>query len=108
MTESKGRRTAEGITGEVFGPEGKEWPWRRVTERAETQAEYPAAASAAIEAGTGRCPKCLGDGRVAGGTDDLDPWPIWAALPPGSDLFVQLGMVYPVTCPQCGGTGEPS
>jgi hypothetical protein len=74
---------------------------------AATQEEYPDAVSAAYEHGEGKCPKCLGDGRVAGGTDDLDAWPVWAALPPGSDLAVRMGLVYPITCPACGGTGEP-
>ena len=50
------------------------------------------------------CPKCLGDKHVAN-TDDAEPWSCWANLPPGSDLAVRMGLVQPITCPQCKGTG---
>lgn len=75
-------------------------------EPARDQFDYPRAVHEAFEEGKGRCPDCLGDGRVAGGTDDRDPWPVWASLPPGSDLAVRMGLVYPVTCSTCDGTGD--
>ena len=56
--------------------------------------------------GAGRCLKCWGSGLVAGGTDDQDPWPVWEALPPGSDFAVRVGLVYPITCPVCDGSGD--
>ncbi len=52
-----------------------------------------------------KCHKCHGCGQVA--TDDEQtPWIFWEELPRGSDLAVQLGMVSPVTCPACGGSGK--
>lgn len=68
--------------------------------------DYLEKLSAAIEAGKGKCPKCWGTGKVAGGTDDQDAWPAWGLLDPGADLAVQIGAVYPITCPECRGTGE--
>jgi hypothetical protein len=50
------------------------------------------------------CPKCLGDKQIAD-SDDGEPWSAWANLPPGSDLAVRTGMVKPITCPECKGTG---
>jgi len=50
------------------------------------------------------CPKCEGCGRVAD-TDDQEPWSAWADLPPGADMAVRLGLVKPMPCPKCGGTG---
>jgi hypothetical protein len=77
-----------------------------MTEQARTQQDYPAVVADAYAKGAAECPTCLGDGRVAGGTDTRDPWPVWAALPPGSDLAVRIGIVYPVPCPTCDGTGH--
>lgn len=51
------------------------------------------------------CPKCAGCGRV-GNTDDQEPWSQWESLPPGSDLAVKMGLVRPMTCPGCAGTGK--
>lgn len=52
------------------------------------------------------CTHCWGCGQVAGGDDDRSPWSAWAELPPGSDLAVRLGFVWPETCEDCGGTGK--
>lgn len=51
------------------------------------------------------CRKCYGEGRIAN-SDDGEPWSTWAALKPGEDLAVQLGIVRPIDCPVCKGTGS--
>lgn len=51
------------------------------------------------------CPKCWGEGKVAN-SDEQEPWSTWADLPPGSDIAVRLGLVKPIPCPSCGGSGE--
>jgi hypothetical protein len=55
--------------------------------------------------GPDACSKCLGWKRVAN-DDDQTPWKYWAELPSPNNLSVQLGLVYPVTCPTCLGTGR--
>jgi hypothetical protein len=50
-----------------------------------------------------KCTKCNGEGRVAN-SDDEEPWSVWENLPPGSDLAVQMGLVEPIPCPECGGS----
>lgn len=50
------------------------------------------------------CRRCDGCGRVAN-SEDAEPWSEWEALPPGSDLAVQMGVVRPVTCLDCNGSG---
>lgn len=50
------------------------------------------------------CRKCQGCGKIAN-SDEGEPWTMWEDLPPGSDLAVQLGLVRPIPCPACGGTG---
>ncbi|MFN3005124.1 hypothetical protein [Mycolicibacterium wolinskyi] len=50
------------------------------------------------------CRKCVGDGQIAN-DDDGTPWSAWANLPPGADLAVRMGLVRPVQCPDCKGTG---
>jgi hypothetical protein len=57
------------------------------------------------EATTKVCPKCEGCRYVAN-DEDMSPWKRWADLPPGSDLAVRMGLVYPVKCPECEGTGR--
>jgi len=52
-----------------------------------------------------RCRKCDGCGRI--GTDDEGtPWTFWENLPVKSAAAVLLGLVRPVTCPECGGSGR--
>lgn len=46
------------------------------------------------------CSTCLGEGQIAN-DDERTPWSAWASLPPGSDLAVRLGLVYPIPCPDC-------
>lgn len=51
------------------------------------------------------CQRCSGEGQIAN-TEDGEAWSSWASLPPGSDLAVQLGLVQPIPCPACTGTGR--
>ena len=53
------------------------------------------------------CPVCEGCGQVAD-SDDQEPWSVWEALPSGSNLALQLGVVKPIPCPACGGKGTSS
>lgn len=50
------------------------------------------------------CQKCDGCGQIAD-SEDGEPWTAWSSLPPGSDLAVRMGLVNPIECPVCGGSG---
>ena len=52
-----------------------------------------------------QCRKCDGCGRVAD-SDSQEPWTAWRDLPGPSAAAVVLGIVRPILCPVCGGTGE--
>lgn len=54
---------------------------------------------------TTQCPECAGCGQIAN-DDDRTPWKYWAELPPPSNLAVLMGVVQPVTCDACQGTGK--
>lgn len=51
------------------------------------------------------CRRCDGCGKVAN-TENQEPWSAWLELPLKSAHAVVLGLVRPVPCPSCGGTGE--
>ena len=51
-----------------------------------------------------KCGGCDGDGRVACG-EEAAPWSAWMAIPLASAGAVVAGLVYPVVCPGCKGTG---
>lgn len=51
------------------------------------------------------CPRCRGCGQIASG-DEGAPWSDWLALPLGSSLAVLAGIVKPISCPTCNGTGK--
>jgi hypothetical protein len=53
------------------------------------------------------CGQCHGCGKVAD-TDDRESWLYWLELPPGADLAVRMGIVKPIACPKCGGSGKAS
>jgi hypothetical protein len=53
-----------------------------------------------------KCLKCRGCGKVAD-SEEQEAWVYWEELPLGSDLAVQMGLVKPIPCPECGGTGAP-
>lgn len=46
------------------------------------------------------CSKCGGCGQIAN-DDEGTPWAFWETLPPGSDLAVRMGLIWPIPCPQC-------
>lgn len=50
------------------------------------------------------CTKCGGCGRGAN-TDGQEPWTQFERLPPGSDFVVRIGLIKPMECPACKGTG---
>ena len=51
------------------------------------------------------CAKCAGCGQVAN-TTDQEPWQRWLDLPVQSGAAVVMGLVKPMACPVCGGTGQ--
>ena len=60
-----------------------------------------------IYTGNDACKQCLGWGKVAN-SDDQESWKYWAELKPPENLAIQLGVVKPIQCPRCNGTGiEP-
>jgi hypothetical protein len=51
------------------------------------------------------CPRCDGCGRIAN-SEAGEPWRVWEALPEASAVAVRLGIVKPILCPDCAGTGR--
>jgi hypothetical protein len=51
------------------------------------------------------CPACMGCGKIAN-DDDRSPWTYWERLRPPANIAVQLGIVVPLRCEECGGTGN--
>lgn len=52
-----------------------------------------------------KCPRCYGCGQLAD-SDDQEPWSVWMDLPFRSSAAVIMGLVNPIPCPKCGGTGR--
>lgn len=52
-----------------------------------------------------KCPKCDGCGKIAD-SEDGEPWTIWTDLPLKSSAAVLMGLVKPINCPECGGSGN--
>ena len=50
------------------------------------------------------CLRCEGCGKVDDG--DGAPWIAWLSLPLKSSAAVLMGIVKPIPCPGCDGTGE--
>lgn len=53
----------------------------------------------------GDCRHCDGCGQIAN-TDDGEAWTFWEELPAPSNIAVQMGLVKPIPCPECDGTGK--
>lgn len=52
-----------------------------------------------------KCDTCAGCGKIAD-DEDRTPWKYWLELPLGSSAAVLMGLVKPIICPSCKGTGE--
>ena len=52
-----------------------------------------------------KCSRCDGCGKLAD-TESQEPWTAWTSLPLHSSLSVLVGMVKPMICPDCKGTGS--
>lgn len=57
-----------------------------------------------IYEGDDACEQCLGWKMVADAGQES--WKYWAELPAQSRLAVAMGIVKPVLCPRCNGTGK--
>lgn len=54
-----------------------------------------------------KCTKCDGCGKVAN-DEDQTPWTFWLNLPLQASGAILAGLVRPIDCPKCGGTGKAS
>jgi len=54
--------------------------------------------------GETKCARCNGCGSIAD-SEQGEPWTYWAELPRGSNAAVVLGVVKPIPCPVCDGSG---
>lgn len=50
------------------------------------------------------CTRCAGCGKVAD-SEEGEAWKYWEELPFGANIAVVLGIVKPIACPKCGGSG---
>lgn len=56
--------------------------------------------------GANACGQCLGWKRVDDG--EKQSWKYWEELPAQSRIAITMGLVKPITCPRCSGSGiEP-
>lgn len=51
------------------------------------------------------CPRCDGCGQLAD-SEDREPWIEWTSLPVSSSFAILNGLVRPIPCDECGGSGE--
>ena len=51
------------------------------------------------------CPTCEGCGQVAN-TEGREPWTAWMRIEFRSSAAIGLGLVKPIPCPDCGGSGR--
>jgi hypothetical protein len=54
-----------------------------------------------------KCPRCDGCGKISDG-EHGEPWSVWMAMPLQSSAAVLFGIIKPIPCPACGGTGKTS
>ncbi len=60
-----------------------------------------------IYQGANACEQCLGWKRVDDG--ELQSWKYFEELPAQSKIGIALGLIKPITCPRCKGSGvEPN
>jgi hypothetical protein len=59
----------------------------------------------AVHSSDSLCGRCAGCGKIAN-DDDGTPWKYWAELPVQSAAAVIMGLVKPLECPDCHGTGK--
>ena len=52
-----------------------------------------------------KCQRCDGCGKIAN-DEDGTPWTFWEKLPLQSAGAAVMGMVRPIDCPDCKGTGD--
>jgi len=52
-----------------------------------------------------KCMKCDGCGKVAN-TEEQESWLVWMNMPLKSSGAVISGLVKPMICPECDGTGK--
>ena len=52
-----------------------------------------------------KCPRCDGCGKIAD-SEDGEPWSVWTSLPLNAAAAVIAGLVKPLTCPDCDGSGS--
>lgn len=52
-----------------------------------------------------KCPTCEGCGRIAN-SDHGESWTLWERLPEASKVAVRLGLIKPIPCPTCKGSGN--
>ena len=55
--------------------------------------------------GESNCERCDGCGKIAN-DDEGTPWSFWENLPVKSAGAMLMGLVKPLPCPECGGSGE--
>lgn len=58
----------------------------------------------AMEELTEKCARCDGCGKIAN-SDDGEPWTMWLKLPLESSQAVLAGIIRPIDCPVCKGSG---
>lgn len=51
------------------------------------------------------CDRCEGCGQIAN-TNSGEAWTHWADMPVKSAAAVMMGIVRPISCPDCGGSGK--
>jgi hypothetical protein len=55
--------------------------------------------------GEDKCERCKGWKRIDDGVEGIS-WKHWAELPEQSAIAVRMGLVKPITCPDCNGSGR--
>lgn len=52
-----------------------------------------------------KCQRCDGCGKIAN-SERGEPWTVWENIPEESKMAIKLGVVKPLMCPDCNGSGE--